>query len=275
MVKCEIMSAVPAGPDKENARMDKREREEQRHQEDRALQQGMLWAAGAAVLEVLLFLFNRFGLEFDATMEGVTLAERLLGLLPALRIVGIVACVAGGAVWFLQMKKGGKRLWAGVAAVAGLAVGLCAHTVDTYGSSGMRMLYLLVPVMGGLILCYYIYPRDFFLSALPVVSAVLGLWYVRAGGLGVELVLTALICAAAVLAVFALKKGDGMVKLGDTELNLLPQKTVYTVPVISAAAALAVLAVGAVAGGMAAYYLIFAMGAWLFALLVYFTVKML
>jgi len=255
--------------------MNKRQQEEQRRQEDRALQRGMLWVAGAAVLEVLLFLLNRFALEFDATLEGVTLAERLLGLLPILRMFGITACVVGGVLWVLQTRNGIKSLWSGLLFAAGLMVALCAHTVDTYGSSGMRMLYLLVPVLGGLCLCYHIYPRDFFLSALPTVSAVLGLWFVRAGGLGVELVLTALVCVAAVLAVAALKKGEGAVKLGKTELRLLPQKTVYTVPMISAAASLAVLAVGAVAGGMAAYYLIFAMGAWLFALLVYFTVKML
>lgn len=275
MVKCEMMSAFLAGSNKENARMNKRQQEDQRRQEDRALQHGLLWAAGAAVLEVLLFLLNRYALEFDANLAGVTLAEKLLNLLPILGILGAAACVVGGVLWVLQVKKGGKSLWSGVACAAGLAVAICAHTVDVYGSGGMRMLYLLVPVMGGMALCYHIYPRDFFFSALPVVSAVLGLWFVRAGGLGVELILAALVCVAALLAVSALKKGAGAVKLGDTELRLLPEKTVYTVPMISAAAALAVLAVGAVAGGMAAYYLIFAMGAWLFALLVYFTVKML
>lgn len=255
--------------------MNKKQQEEQRRQEDRALKRGLLWVAGAAVLEVLLFLLNRFAIEFDATEQGVAIAEGLLNLLPILRIVGALAFVAGAVLWVMQVKKGSGSLWAGVTCAAGLVVAICAHTAAAYNAGGMRMLYLLVPVLGGLALCFHIYPRDFFFSALPVVSAVLGLWFVRAGGMGVELVLTALICAAALLAVTALKKGDGMMKIGGAELQLLPQKSMYTIPVVSAAVSLAVLAVGAVAGGMAAYYLIFVMGAWLFALLVYFTVKML
>ena len=45
-------------------------------------------------------------------------------------------------------------------------------------------------------------------------------------------------------------------------------------PVGGAVAALAVQILAAVAGGTVAYYLIFVVGAWLFALLVYYTVKM-
>ena len=40
--------------------MDKKQREERRRQEDIALQRGLLWVAGAIVLEALLVLVNRY-----------------------------------------------------------------------------------------------------------------------------------------------------------------------------------------------------------------------
>ena len=40
--------------------MDKKQREARRHQEDIALQRGLLWVVGAVVLEALLVLVNRF-----------------------------------------------------------------------------------------------------------------------------------------------------------------------------------------------------------------------
>ena len=39
--------------------MNKKQQEEQRRQEDLALMHGLLWVAGAVVLEVMLFFINR------------------------------------------------------------------------------------------------------------------------------------------------------------------------------------------------------------------------
>jgi hypothetical protein len=58
-------------------------------------------------------------------------------------------------------------------------------------------------------------------------------------------------------------------------VRLLHEKTNYTMVLAGCAAAIAVQLLAIVAGSAVAYYLIFAMGAWLFALLVYYTVKML
>ena len=71
-----------------------------------------------------------------------------------------------------------------------------------------------------------------------------------------------------------LKKGDGKLVLAGKSLQFAGEKTNYTMPVAGAVAALAVQILAAVAGGTVAYYLIFVVGAWLFALLVYYTVKM-
>ena len=254
--------------------MNKKIREEQHHQEDQALMRGMLWVAGAIVLEGLLFLLNRYAFDYTTAMESILLAEKLRMVLKIASVAGLIAFVGGAVMAVMQMKKERSTLWAGVAAMVGLVIGLCAHVCLSYQDSGVRMLYLLVPVLGGLALCYYIYPRDFFLCAVPAVAAALGLWFVRAGGIGADVIFTVLVCAAALIAVLKLKKGDGKLVLAGKSLQFAGEKTNYTMPVAGAVAALAVQILAAVAGGTVAYYLIFVVGAWLFALLVYYTVKM-
>jgi hypothetical protein len=169
------------------------------------------------------------------------------------------------------MKKKANTLYVGVISLVGLIVALCGHVCAVYHDGGVRMLYLLIPVLGGLALCYYIYPRDFFLCALPGVVGALGLWFVRVGGMSAEVIGTVLFCVAALVAVLKLKKGNGCLK----GVRLLHEKTNYPVVLGSCAAAIAVQLLAAVAGSAVAYYLLYAMAAWLFALLVYYTVKML
>ena len=252
--------------------MNKKRQEEQHRQEDLALQRGMLWAAGAVVLEVLLFLVNRYAFDFDATAEGVAIAEALRTLLSVLRLAGAAACVLGVVLFVMQqMKKMGKNAWPAVIFTAGAVVKVCAHVAVKYQATGMRMLYLLVPAMAGLALSYYIYHREFFVAAVACVLAVLGLWFVRVGGMGAEVIGTVLFCVAVLVAVLKLKKGDGCLK----GVRLLHEKTNYTMILGSCAAAIAVQLLAVVAGSAVAYYLLYAMAAWLFALLVYYTVKML
>ena len=252
--------------------MNKKIREEQSRQEDQALVRGMLWVVGAIVLEGLLFLVNRYAFDYTTAMESIQLAEKLRVVLKIVSIAGLIVFAGGAAMAIMQLKKERSTLWAGVASLAGLVIGLCAHVCVAYQDSGVRMLYLLIPVLGGLALCYYIYPRDFFLCALPAVAAALGLWFVRAGGIGADMIFTVLVCAAALIAVLKLKKGDGNLVLAGKPLKFMGEKTNYTLPMAGAVAALAVQLLAAVAGGTIAYYLIFAVGAWLFALLGYYTV---
>lgn len=255
--------------------MNKNQREEQRRQEDQALVRGMLWVVCAVVLEGLLFLLNRYAFEYTTAMESILLAEKLRTVLKVLRVAGLAAFVVGAVLAVMQAKKNRETLWAGMVSLIGLAVAICAHVSAVYHDGGVRMLYLLVPALGGLALCYYIYPRDFFLCALPAVVAALGLWFVRAGGIGFELIAAVLLCAAVLVAVLKMKKSDGVLELFGQSRRFASEKAGYTIPMVSAVAALAVQVLAAVAGGTVAYYLIFAMGAWLFALLVYYTVKML
>lgn len=255
--------------------MNKRGREVQRSQEDQALMHGMLWVAGAMVLEGLLFVLNRYAFNYDTTVEGVALATTMRSLLNILRVVGLVGFLGGGVLSLLQLKKGAKTAWAGAVCMIGFALMLCGHVAYTYQEAGMRMLYLLVPVLGGLILCACIYPREFVLCAVPAAVGMIGLWFARMDGLCLEVILSVLACVVMLCGMLMLKKNGGKLALAGMELPLGDEKTGYAVPLASVAVAVAAQVLAVVAGGGVAYYLVFAMCAWLFALLVYYTVKML
>ena len=74
--------------------------------------------------------------------------------------------------------------------------------------------------------------------------------------------------------VFLLKKKNGVLALGKGKAHLLPEEASYSLVFLSALVSLVVVALAAFVGGSLAYYLLYAMVAWLFALLVYYTVKM-
>ena len=56
--------------------------------------------------------------------------------------------------------------------------------------------------------------------------------------------------------------------------QLLPEEAGYPLMLLSCVISLAAIAIAAFVGGALSYYLLYAMVAWLFALLVYYTVKM-
>lgn len=62
------------------------------------------------------------------------------------------------------------------------ALAICAHVTLAFKGTGVRMLFLLVPAWAGLALVYYLYQKEFFLSAVAVGLSILGLWCVRFGG---------------------------------------------------------------------------------------------
>ena len=76
--------------------MDKKQREARRHQEDIALQRGLLWVVGAIVLEVLLVLVNRFYINYYLNEAEIFLA--LHKVLSAVRMAAPVATLLA-LVW--------------------------------------------------------------------------------------------------------------------------------------------------------------------------------
>ena len=252
--------------------MDKKQREARRHQEDVALTRALLWIAAAVVLEGLLVLVNRFYINYY--LDEIEIVVVLQSVLKVVRIAGVAAAAVGVVVAVLQALKSKKAVLPLLVAVAGGALAICSHVVLKYKATGMSMLFWLVVAWAVLAVVYYIYQKEFFLSAAATGMSVLALWFVRyAGGASYEvaLILVAIILVLAIT--LFLKKNDGVLPL-KTDVHFLPAGCSYGVVLasclVSAAVVIAALAVGAAA----AYYLIFVMLAWIFALFVYYTVKM-
>ncbi len=252
--------------------MDKKQREERRRQEDIALQRGLLWVAGAMVLDALLVLVNRFYINFTLTDAGVNAYLALGKWLPVLRNVTLIGA-ALALVWtVLQLKKGGKFGWPLIGAIALGAVSVCAHVAVKYQGPGMNMLFWLVAAWALLAMMFYIYQREFFLGAAACGMSVLGLWFARYGAGRLESGLLTAGIAAVGLAALWLKKNGGVIP-APTPIQFLPKEGGHSVLLATCLASLAAMAAGLAVESLA-YYLIFAMAAWLFALFVYYTVKL-
>lgn len=253
--------------------MDKKQREERRRQEDIALQKGLLWVVGAIVLEALLVLVNRFYINFTLTDAGVNAYLALGKGLPILRN----AALAGAALALLwtvwQLKKGGRFGWPLIAAIALGAVAVCAHVTVKYQGPGVNMLFWLAAAWAVLALVYYIYQREFFLGAAACGMSVLGLWFARYGASGrLEAGLLTAGIAVVGLAALWLKKNDGIIPAAQP-IQFLPKGGSHSVLLVTCLASLAAMAAGLAVESLA-YYLLFVMAAWLFALFVYYTVKL-
>lgn len=252
--------------------MDKKQIEARRKQEDIALQRGLLWVAGAAVLEVLLVLLNRFYVNYSLDDSGIQTFLILHEVFRVARMAALAAAVLAllWAVWQLKQKKPyAPQL---IVAVVLAAVTVCIHVAMKFRAEGMSVLYWLVIAWAVLAMVFYIYQREFFLGASACGMSVLALWFVRYGGRPEALLLTAAILVVGLAALW-LKKNDGSFD-GKDALRFLPRGTSYSVLLVTCAASLAAVVIAMLAGNTVAYYLVYVMIAWLFALFVYYTVKL-
>lgn len=252
--------------------MDKKQREERRRQEDIALQRGLLWVVGAVVLEALLVLVNRFYFNFYLSEVDITIA--LDNVLRFLRRTMPVATVLT-LVWTgWQLKQHKKFALPLILTIALAAVSVCTHVIIKFQSAGMFMLFWLVAAWAVLALVYYIYQREFFLTASACGMSVLALWFARNGASGrIEAILLWIAIAVVTAVALWLKKNDGVLP-GKDAGAFLPKKTNYTVLLTTCAASLVAVLVAMLISGLVSYYLIYVMIAWLFALFVYYTVKL-
>ena len=254
--------------------MDKKQREARRQQEDIALQRGLLWVAGAVVLEVLLVLLNRFYVNPSLSDSGIQILSTLHEVLKVVRMVAPVLAVLAllWTAWQLKQKK--PYALQLILTIALAAVSVCVHVAIKFRADGMSMLYWLVIAWAVLAMVFYIYQREFFLAASACGMSVLALWFVRYGASGrpEAILLTAAILVVSLIALW-LKKNDGTLN-GKDELRFLPKDSSYSVLLATCLASLVAVAAAMLIGGTAAYYLVYVMIAWLFALFVYYTVKL-
>lgn len=258
----------------ESEHMDYNEREAQRRQEDRDLNRALIWIGAAIVLEFLLVLVNKYYINYRTTAESINLALAIHAALNGLRWVSLAALAACGVWALLRLKQGGRAgLPLSLTAVSA-ALLICAQITLAFQDSGVRMLFWLVPAWAALALVYYLYQREFFLSALVSGVGVLGLWFVRHAGASSLYTIGAVVVILLLAGIMLWLKGhNGRLFPGEAG-QLLPAEAGYPLMLLSCVVGLAAIAIAAFVGGALSFYLLYAMVAWLFALLVYYTVKM-
>ena len=160
-----------------------------------------------------------------------------------------------------------------------------AHITICFKDAGVRMLFLLVPAWAALALVYYLYQREFFYSAFYTGLGTMLLWMLRHKDSTVDpsssrlttyvfLAIVAILMVLGLVMLLQARKNGGVWSLAGREVRVLPAEAGYSLIFLTLAVNVVAVAAAAVMGGNVGYYLIYVLVAWLFALLVYYTVKM-
>jgi len=250
-------------------------------QEDIALTRALIWFGAAMVLEFLLLLVNKYYINFTADSAAIDLALALGTVIKVTTVLGLLGAAVCGFFGWKRAKCDGTFpfLWL-VLTVTVLAVGISSGLIALFYRAAVELLYILVPAMAVLALVYYLYQREFFFSACGTGVGLLGLWLVRKNNGNHDLLVTlytvigVVVLLAILLLALYLKKNQGILTIKGRRLSVLPKNSNYLPLFLSCAIGLLALAAGLLLGGTAAFYLLFVLLAWLFILLVYYTVKM-
>jgi hypothetical protein len=144
-------------------------------------------------------------------------------------------------------------------------------------AAALRWLTVLVPAVAVLAMVYYLFQRDFFCITLICAGGILSLQLYRRlfmthpTMIRCGYALAFLLLAAALAVALLLRYKDGFLpKLA----AFLPQDTTYPLLYITCGVNAVVLAVALIFGGTVPYYLLFVLVGWLFAMAVYYVVKL-
>lgn len=256
--------------------MNKKEQQAQRaKQEDVVLNKVLWWIVGSVILEALLLLLNRVYVNYTAS--EIEFAYALRGVFKVLAIVLPICFVALAALWLAARKSGKLVKLTGVLALVALILAVCAVVVRIFDVSGVKFLYIAVPVVAVLALIYYLYQREFFVSAVLCALGLLGIrllprvrgaslvGYAYAVGLAVLLV-------AAVVLFRMMQKSQGKLTVKGAPMQVFPKGANYALLYVTCAL-VAVVAIAAVMmGALALLYGVLV--AWLLILAVYYTVRL-
>lgn len=255
--------------------MDKKKKAALQKQEDQALTRALVWFAAAMVVEFLLLLVNNIysGNEYMLAYSVM----RSMYLIAGVCLVGAIAC----GVWCVTATKAKKELafLPTVLSVTLLVMAVSAVLIRL-SLSALGLLCILVPAGAVLALVYYLYQKEFFLSACAVALGMLGLWLVRKNSgahnliVALYVVLAALLLVALVALAARVMANKGVLKVGECKFVFNPKHGGLAPVMVSGILSLAALLAGYFVGAVAAFYLLFALLAVLLVLLVYYTVKL-
>lgn len=260
--------------------MDKKKSQLKRKQEDALFVRALLWALCTAIVFLLTVLASRHYINYSSSAASLAIAGVIATVLKISRIAAPVLFLLFLGLATQNFKKTGKlNPWISVA-VAAITLAFFSHNVLLFQSAGIRLLYFMVPACGALAMAYYLYQRELFLCGGMAGLAAYCIWLIRHRGPASYLTLVASIAISAVVilfVVFLILKAKK--NAGEAALLGHPVKLIYTdggalLTILTAVFAIAAVAVAFLLGDPFSLYALFALAGWLFAMLVYFTIKL-
>ncbi len=248
-------------------------------EEAEVLRRVLFWLGAAVLLETLVLLGNRF--YFNYLMSEFSLVEKLNGAMKVLQFAGFAVALVF-VIWALMGRRTNQH--AGIARIISAtffaAISVCAILFLHVGSSSVSVLLVAIPSLGGLIMIYYLYQREFFLLATASGLGILGLWIFRTGHVNYTVFYyvyaAVLLCLLAGLSAFAvnLQKKDGVMEWHGKSIALLKPGAHYKTIWITAGVVAAFLVLAPLLGVTFAYYAFLALIVWIFVMAVYFTSRL-
>ena len=246
--------------------------------EDQAFNRMLLWLAAAAVVEVVMWLMNRYYIH--TRVEELGALPALYTILGAGLIAGIVLFVLF-LLWGFRIRQKGEGkdgLLQFILSAVFLCIGVGGFLMRNYGTAAVPAVLGVVPGLAVLMLVFYLYQKEFFGCAIAGGLGILGLWLFRATGGGRTyygyLVVALIIVAALAALALALKKKDGVLTIQGKDVTVLQSGAAYPAYYLTAVITAVLLLAPLALGTAVAYYAIWVMAAWLFILAVYFTAKL-
>ena len=252
---------------------DKGKREQRHEQEDAAFNQMLLWLVGAVAVELLILLVKKLYVDFAAGLTGFIVLGYFFWVFSFLG----AALTAAGIAWAVLRYRKEKSVTVPcicAAVAAGLWVlSVLAHYLKDFGVSVM----MLLPAVGAvLIVVFFLYQRVFFFNALLTASGLLVLWLHRQyfinhpNAIRLFFVADLVLLAAGLALSFLLRRGGG--KLGG--LRIMPPDTGYLMTWITCGVTALALVLTLALGTAVGLYLLFALAAWVFVQVVFYTVQL-
>ena len=177
----------------------------------------------------------------------------------------------------------------GTISACGLIIAVCALFGSMFHAEGIKLMYVFVPCAAVLMLLYMLYSSDLcvitavsgvsaaFMWYLSRVTSVLNIFNREVKLLAFPTALSAaglVLLGAFCLAVRYLEKNKGSIKLLGKQRTIFKSNAKYNLCFVTAAVSAVSILAAIIFGATAAYYLIFAQIAWIFIMVVYYTVRM-
>ena len=244
-------------------------------QKDQRMNRATALVSVGFLAEIYFLLFYR--LFANGSIDQVVACAEYLEVM---RFLGLAIALAGGVLLFLRKKKEPLFARLGAALLAcGLILSLSSFLMLAVFPGGTTAMCVFIPVATILGIVGLLYPAEFFVEAIALSGSIAAL-YLLGRGLDkpswstlvrVLAVLAILVLAACAFVSFRLQKQGGALRAGGKKLlaDSANYRLFYAVLALCAAAIL----IGLFAAG-AAFYGIWALAVALFALAVYYTVKM-